>query len=120
MVPAHMRGPDMGMLVVYYQTVHVFTPSERRFYSVLADITSVSLERTMLRQRTESQLSQELTVGDIVRKLRSSLDPDTIMRTAVQELGQALGAEMTSIEVTGPVHDTSDLLSGSSKRSKSA
>lgn len=120
MVPAHMRGPDMGMLVVYYQTVHVFTPSERRFYSVLADITSVSLERTMLRQRTESQLSQELTVGDIVRKLRSSLDPDTIMRTAVQELGLALGAEMTSIEVTGPVHDTSDLLSGSSKRSKSA
>ncbi len=108
-VPLRMRGPDVGVLVVYYPVLHVFSASERRFYNVLSDIAGISLERALLRQRTESQISQELVVGDISRKLRATLDPDAIMQTAVQELGRTLRAELASVEITGPARDTSDL-----------
>ena len=54
---------------------------------------------------TQRRAARERLVGKIAGQVWASLDPDTILRTMVRELGHALGAELTTVEITGPRRD---------------
>jgi hypothetical protein len=38
-------------------------------------------------------------VAEITSRLRASLDPDTILKTTVRELGRALDADLATVEM---------------------
>jgi PAS domain S-box-containing protein len=63
-------------------------------FGISRDITErrqAELERERLLQETQARAHREQTLREITARVRSSMDPDTIMRTAVRELGVVLG-----------------------------
>ena len=67
----------------------------------LVEQMAVSLESARLYEETQTRAVREKMVAEITSRLRSSLDPDTILRTTVRELGRALETELTSVEMRG-------------------
>ncbi len=61
---------------------------------------NLALESARLYEDTQRRAARERMVSEITGRMRASLDPDTILKTTVRELGRALGAKLTSIEMT--------------------
>lgn len=111
---AHQTAPGPGLgveeapapaggIVVLYGTQHRFTPLERRLHELLTELGGVALARSRLLTEARTRLEREQLLVGIGERLRTSFDPDVILQTTVRELGRALGAEFTSIELApGP------------------
>ncbi len=70
---------------------------------------SQAVENARLYQETQRRAAQELMSGEITARMRTSLDLDAVIRTAVREFGDRLGA--TKVEVIlgeTPVDETPD------------
>ncbi|MGC9348087.1 MAG: GAF domain-containing protein [Anaerolineae bacterium] len=103
LLPIRTEGRTVeGSVAVLHTAVHHFTPIERRLHQLLTELGAAALERTQLLSQARARLEQERLLSDIGDELRSSFDPDMIMRTTAQGIGRVLGAELTSIEITPP------------------
>ncbi len=69
-----------------------FTDREVRLYRTLADQAALALERMRLFEETRRRAEWERIRAEISARVRASTDVETIMRTAVRELGQAFRA----------------------------
>jgi two-component system sensor histidine kinase/response regulator len=59
----------------------------------LADQATIAFERIRLLEEAERRARREQLLREITARVRSSADVDMIMKTAVQEVGRALGRE---------------------------
>lgn len=57
----------------------------------LADRLGVTLESARLFQETQRRATQDRLLGEITTRIRQTLDMDTVLKTAAQEVRQALG-----------------------------
>ncbi len=89
-VPLRVRGRLMGFLAISRVAPGPFTESALRLYEVLSDQAAVALERALLLARTRQQAERERLRAEIVNRLRASTEVDTILQTAIRELGRAL------------------------------
>jgi GAF domain-containing protein len=100
-VPITVAGKVIGVLDTYKRgDSGPWTDEEVGALESLAEQLGVSLESARLYRETQRRAAREQLVGEIAGRLRASLDPDAILKTTVQELGQALGAELTSVEMS--------------------
>lgn len=85
-----------------------WTPRELNVVNALVDRLGVTLESARLYEDTQRRAATERLLGEVTARIRGTLDIDTVLRTAVQELRGLLslaeaevylGAEL----VTGPV-----------------
>ncbi len=76
-----------------------WTDEEVETLESLVEQMAVSLESARLYQETRNRAAREQLVADITTRLRASLDPDTILRTTVREIGRVLDAELASVEM---------------------
>jgi GAF domain-containing protein len=79
-----------------------WTGEEIELMQSLAEQLGVTLESARLHQDAQRRAVREQLVAQISAEVRASLDPDTILKTSVRELGHVLGAERAAIEITGP------------------
>jgi GAF domain-containing protein/HAMP domain-containing protein len=99
-VPITVAGRVIGVLDTYKPAeAGPWTDEEIETLESLVEQMAVSLESARLYRETQTRAVREEMVADITSQLRASLDPDTILRTTVRELGRALGAEMASVEM---------------------
>jgi GAF domain-containing protein/HAMP domain-containing protein len=99
-VPVVVAGKVIGVLDTYKPAeAGPWTDEEISTLESLTEQLGVSLESARLYQETQRRAAREQLVGEIAGRLRASMDPDTILKTTVQELGQVLGAELTSVEM---------------------
>jgi GAF domain-containing protein len=54
---------------------------------------AIAIENARLFSQVQARARREQILREITARVRSSVDVDTIMRTAVQEIGQALGRQ---------------------------
>lgn len=103
-VPLKVRGRTLGV-VRFRKPEHggEWSAEEMAVLETLAEQLGSALESVRLYQETQRTAARERLVGEIVGQLRASLDPDTILKTTVRELGRVLRAEHVAIEVSGPV-----------------
>jgi GAF domain-containing protein len=91
----------MGLLLVgSHDTEKVFVLDEIGLLQTLADQATIAFERVRLLEDAQRRARREQVLREITGRVRSSADIDTIMKTAVQEIGQALGRE-TFIRLAG-------------------
>jgi GAF domain-containing protein len=64
-----------------------------------------AIESLRLFEETQRRAAYERSVSEITGRVWASLDPDTILKTTVQEMGRALGAKLATVEITGPGND---------------
>ena len=55
----------------------------------LSEQLSVALESALLFKQTQQRAAQEKLVGEVTTRIRESLDIETVLKTAAQEVRQA-------------------------------
>ena len=91
-VPLLVGDEVQGIMAVQdYQTAHAFTEADREMLSAIAGQASIAIQNARLFQELETRARHEEALRKITARVRSSTDPDIIVRTAVRELGIALG-----------------------------
>jgi GAF domain-containing protein/HAMP domain-containing protein len=79
-----------------------WTPEQIVLLETLAEQLGLALESARLYQDTQRRAAHDRLVSEISEQVRGSLDPDTILKTTVRELGRALGAKLAAVEISAP------------------
>jgi GAF domain-containing protein len=72
----------------------------------VAERLALAVENARLLEEAQRRAARERLIAEISTRLRASLDPDTVLKTTVQELGRALRARWVAVEVTGPSQES--------------
>jgi GAF domain-containing protein/HAMP domain-containing protein len=96
-IPIKLRGETIGNLIVQPQRQGNWTQDQVELAQAVADRVALSAENARLFDETNRRAERERLVTEITSRIRSSNDPDEMIRTAVEELRNALGA--TDIQV---------------------
>jgi GAF domain-containing protein len=92
-VPIRLRGEILGALGLQEtQGERWWTDDEIALIEAVADQMALAIENARLLEETQRRAAQERVLSDITAQVRSSTQVDTILRTAVREIGRALRA----------------------------
>ncbi|MGQ9710999.1 MAG: GAF domain-containing protein, partial [Anaerolineae bacterium] len=97
-VPMKLRGQVIGALNVRFATPEV-PPDAVRVVEEIADRLALALENARLLEETRRHAERDRRIAEITARVRASMDPEAILRAAVQELGQALGVERVFVRI---------------------
>jgi GAF domain-containing protein len=105
-LPVSLRDQVIGRLVL--EGVRgTLTGEERNFIEAIANEAAIALENTRLLEEIQRRAQIEQKIGLISAKTQSSLDMETVLRTAVQEIGMAVNAARVQIRL-GDIHQTEE------------
>lgn len=100
--PISLRGQIIGALGLQeMEGGRQWTDDEIALIEAIADQMALAIENARLIEATQRRAERERLIAEISARVRASLDPDTILKTTVQELGRVLGAERTLVEIVG-------------------
>ena len=71
--------------------VEKLSPEDAEFIATIGEQLAAHIENLRLTEQTQNQAQREQALRQITAAVRGSTDPENIMRTAVRELGRALG-----------------------------
>ncbi len=102
-VPVTLRDQSIGELHLRFPTRQVAADVEPLVQEV-ANRLALTLESARLYQDTQRRAAQERLVGEVTGRIRETLNMETMLRTAVRELGEALPGSKVQVRLgTGPV-----------------
>jgi GAF domain-containing protein len=109
-IPIRLRDQVIGSLTLEppapgaasQDVHHAWTPDDLALVEAVTNQAALALENARLLEETRRKVNLEHTAATITSKLWASADVETILRTALQELGASLGAREGSIELTLP------------------
>jgi GAF domain-containing protein/DNA-binding LacI/PurR family transcriptional regulator len=91
-VPLLIGDQVQGVMAVQdYTTPRAFSESHRSRLVAVASQASVAIQNARLFEQIQLRARREQVLREITARVRSSSEPDMIVRTAVRELGTALG-----------------------------
>ena len=91
-VPISIRGETIGTLSVQVPKSKNISDDQMDLVNAVAERVALSAENARLFEETTRRAERERLVSDITVKIRSTNDPDAMVRTALDELKKALGA----------------------------
>jgi transcriptional regulator with GAF, ATPase, and Fis domain len=89
--PLKIGARIMGVLSIQSYQLNAYDHDTVQVISSVANQVSISIQNARLLEQSRRTAKREQTLRELTARIRSSSDPDTIVRTAVQELGIALG-----------------------------
>jgi GAF domain-containing protein len=98
-LPIRLRGLPIGSLSLDAPADRSFTAEDLAFINSVIDQAAVALENVRLLDETRQMAEREKVAAGISSKVWASADIDTILRTALKELGTALDASEAVIEL---------------------
>lgn len=96
-VPIKLRGETIGSLIVNAPAGRPWRQDQVDLVRAVADRVALSAENARLFDETSRRAERERLVSEITSKIRSTNDPEEMVKTALEELRSALGA--TQIQV---------------------
>lgn len=96
-VPIELRGETIGTLVVQSPSAEVLSPDQIDLIKAVAERVALSVENARLFEETTRRAERERLVSEITGKIRSVHDPQVMIRTAVEELRNALSASRVEV-----------------------
>jgi PAS domain S-box-containing protein len=101
-LPLLVGDTVVGALDVQSDRPYVFGEEDVAILVTIADQLAVALQNARLFDQTARQARREALVVDITSKIRAAGDMDAMLRTAVTELRQALGARQAAVRLALP------------------
>ncbi|MEZ4672327.1 MAG: GAF domain-containing protein [Anaerolineae bacterium] len=98
-VPLVARGQLLGVLDVQSDTVNYFNENNLTIIELMASQISTAISNASLYETAARTARHERALGAIERKVQGALSMDEILQTGVRELGKALRAPYTAIEM---------------------
>ena len=89
--PLVVGGDVIGALNLGYKADRAFRASDESLLRQIATLVSSNIENTRFLLNEQARAQREQILRQITQRIRSSADVETIMRTAVQEIGRTLG-----------------------------
>lgn len=96
-MPITIRGETIGSLSIQMPQHERVTSDQMDLIRAVAERVALSAENARLFEETARRASRESLVSDITTKIRSTNNPQEMLKTAVEELQRALGA--TRVEI---------------------
>ncbi len=97
-VPMKLRDQVVGVLNLRFDG----QPASSDTISLIEQIANrlaLALENARLLEETHERAERERITANITARIRASMDPQTILQTAVRELGTALGTDRTFVHL---------------------
>jgi GAF domain-containing protein len=99
--PLSLRGEVIGALgLCDPEGKQHWTTDEIALVEAIADQMALALENVRLLEETQQRAERDRLIASITARIRSSMDTQTILQTAVRELGTALGSDRTFIRLS--------------------
>lgn len=99
-VPVQVRGNVIGVIDTFKPAGSQWTPEELTLAETLAEQLGIALESARLYQDTQRRAARERTIGEVTSRMRESLDMETVLKTAADEVRRAFGLEDLMISLT--------------------
>jgi GAF domain-containing protein/HAMP domain-containing protein len=97
-VPIRIREQTIGVLNIRPTSDdHVWSDDDMNVIEAVTERLGLALDNARLFEETSTRATRERLVADITTKIRSSNDPQEMIRTAMEELKQVLGASKVEI-----------------------
>ncbi len=96
-VPIAIRGETIGTLSVQLPEEKDINENQMDLVNAVAERVALSAENARLFEETTRRAERERLVSDITVKIRSTNDPDAMIKIALEELKQALGASKVQL-----------------------
>jgi GAF domain-containing protein/HAMP domain-containing protein len=113
-VPIKVRDQVLGAIRLRKpEGAAEWTPEETALLETLTEQLGVALESARLYQDTQRRATHEKLVGEITSRMREALDEDTVLQTALREIGDALNIPQVEVRMLGATgHKLSAAASG--------
>jgi GAF domain-containing protein len=99
-VPINLRGEAVGALGLQEtESGRMWTDEEIALIKDVADQLALAIDNARLLEETQQRAEQERIIANITTRVRASMDPETILRTAVRELGAALDTDRAFVRL---------------------
>lgn len=98
-VPIKLRGETLGVVSIRQPGNKTWSKDEIELVQSVADRFAISAENARLFEESQERASLERTIGEISAKLGSSVNLNTVLQTAVEELGQVLRGSEVAIQL---------------------
>jgi GAF domain-containing protein len=89
--PLVVGGRWLGYVDAFYSEPTEFAEGQVRRLMALAGQAAITVQSLRQLEQIEARARREQTLREITTRVRASVDPEVIMRTAARELGTALG-----------------------------
>lgn len=99
-VPMTTPTGAMGVLSLGNPKPRVFDEQDQNLLSQIASLLAATLENRQLLTRAQKQVARERVLNSINQKIQGTTTMEGAMQTAIQELGRALQARSTQIELS--------------------
>ncbi len=99
-IPIKIRDNVLGAVrLCKAEPANEWTAGEVALTQILTEQLSVALESARLYQDTHRRAAQEKLIGDIAARVRETLDMETILKTAISEMRNALNLAEVEVDV---------------------
>jgi GAF domain-containing protein/HAMP domain-containing protein len=100
LVPITLRGQVLGSLILRREKEqNPWSRNELQMATELIAQVIPALENARLLEENQSRAQMETLVGQVSSRIQSSLDLDTVLKTAVQEIGLVINASRVQIRL---------------------
>lgn len=92
-VPLRLGNQVVGVIALQSKQAYYYSRAQLDLLGAVANQAAIAMQNARQFQQEQARARREQLLREIAAKVRSSADVDTIMRTAVQEIGSALGRQ---------------------------
>ncbi len=99
-VPLRVRGETIGVLhIKISDTRRTWSPADIESVQRVAERAALALESARLLAESEKRAQREQVIGKVGNRIRQTLDLDTVLKTAAEELRQALNLQAAEVRL---------------------
>lgn len=93
-VPLSTGDHVIGVIAVQsFERTYAYDDHHKELLSAVANQAAIAIENVYLFEQAQTRAQRERLLREITARVRSSADVDSVMRTAAQEVGRALGRQ---------------------------
>jgi GAF domain-containing protein len=82
-----------------------WTSEEIALMETYTEQMNLALDSARLHQESQRRVAREQAIGEVARQLRGSLDIDTVLQTAVREIGEIMNLAEVQVRIAGDRRD---------------
>jgi GAF domain-containing protein len=100
-IPMKLRGETVGVLNIRSEDKNEWSDDEMDIINAIIERAALSIENARLLEESRKTAERERAIGEISAKIGSGTEIESILRTAVRELGTQIGGAQVTIEIGG-------------------
>lgn len=100
-VPMKLRGEVVGVLNVRVENDREWSADEMDIINSIIERAALAIENARLLQESRKTADRERAIGEMSTRISAGTDIETILKTAVRELGSQISGTQVTIEIGG-------------------